>query len=230
MCLATPEISGPIFTGGVGTFYASLADSLVRSGHGVTIAYALGRHSDRGSIDDWIGHYAAHGITFVPVPEATPPVDAPSPRQRAYAVYCWLRERDGDFDVVHFPEWQGVGFYALNAKRQKLAFAETTFVVVSHGPHMYAAPNHLRPVDNPEYLEFDFLERGSVECADYLVSPSAFMHTWMRAENWRLPERTFVHPMCSRRASAFPERGATCASSVTGRTFMIWCSSADWTR
>jgi glycosyltransferase involved in cell wall biosynthesis len=194
VCLATPEIAGPIFTGGVGTFYASLADSLVRSGHEVTIAYALGEHSEQGGIGRWVDHYARHGVALVPVREGPVPVEAPGPRRRAYAVYRWLREREGEFDVVHFPEWQGVGFYALNAKRQGLAFADTSFVVVSHGPHLYAAPNHLRPVDHPDYMEYDFLERGCVEAADYLVSPSAFIQTWMRAEEWTLPERTFVHP------------------------------------
>ncbi len=195
VCLATPEISGPIFSGGVGTFYASLADALVRHGHQVTIAYALGEHCDRGRIGEWISHYARRGIELVSVPEPAPPVDAPLPRRRAYAVYRWLREREAEFDIVHFPEWQGVGFYAVSAKRQRLAFAGTSFVVVSHSPTMYLAPNHLLPFDQPDYLEFDFLERGSVECADYLVSPSTFLLQWMRAEQWRIPNRTFVHPL-----------------------------------
>jgi glycosyltransferase involved in cell wall biosynthesis/GT2 family glycosyltransferase len=195
VCLATPEIAGPIFTGGVGRFYASLADSLVRSGHGVTIAYGLGEHSERGTIREWVEHYAQRQIGFVPVPEVSPPLDAPFPRQRAYRMYRWLRAHEDEFDIVHFPEWQGVGFYALNAKRQGLAFAETTFIVISHSPTMLLAPSHLLPVDHPNYLEFDFLERGSVEAADYLVSPSAFLHAWMQEEEWRLPERAFVHPL-----------------------------------
>src|SRR5262249_2722976 len=94
-----------------------------------------------------------------------------------------------------FPEWQGVGFYALKAKRQGLAFSDQTFIVVCHSPTMFLAPSHLLPVDHPNYLELDFLERGSVESADYLISPTAFLLDWMRAEKWDLPERTFVHPL-----------------------------------
>jgi glycosyltransferase involved in cell wall biosynthesis len=195
VCLATPEIAGPIFTGGVGTFYASLADALVRHGHEVTIAYALGEHSERGTIRQWVEHYARRQVRFVPVPEPEARLEAPMPRRHAYGVYRWLRERDGEFDVVHFPEWQGVGFYALNAKRQGLAFANTTFVVVCHSPTMHLAPSHLLPVDDGYFLECDFLERGSVEAADYLVSPSAFLLAWMQHEAWNLPERTFVHPL-----------------------------------
>jgi glycosyltransferase involved in cell wall biosynthesis len=214
VCLATPEIAGPIFTGGVGRFYASLADALVRQGHQVTIAYALGEQSERGRIGDWVEHYAARDVSFVPVPEVSPPLDAPLPRQRASRVYWWLRERDGEFDVVHVPEWQGVGFYALKAKRQGLAFSSTTFVVVCHSPTMYLAPNHLQPVHHPDYLELDFLERGSVESADYLVSPSAFMLHWMHGEQWRMPERCFIHPLIVPRELRASSQD--CAKSAVG--------------
>src|SRR5689334_14716920 len=41
VCIATPDIVGPIRNGGVGTAYTSLARALAKAGHDVTILYTL---------------------------------------------------------------------------------------------------------------------------------------------------------------------------------------------
>jgi glycosyltransferase involved in cell wall biosynthesis len=45
-----------------------------------------------------------------------------------------LKEHQHDFNIIHFPECQGLGFYSLLAKHQGIAFANTTFIVGTHGP------------------------------------------------------------------------------------------------
>jgi hypothetical protein len=42
------------------------------------------------------------------------------------------------------------------------------------------------------------LERASVELADAVVSPSAYLVDWMRGQGWELPSQTFVIPHVSR--------------------------------
>jgi hypothetical protein len=40
----------------------------------------------------------------------------------------WLQERN--FDVVHFADWQGHGYYTLLAKHSRVAFAHTTLCLM----------------------------------------------------------------------------------------------------
>ena len=49
----------------------------------------------------------------------------PGPSSVSYHTYVWLKEHQHDFDIIHFPECQGLGFYSLLAKRQGLAFTDT---------------------------------------------------------------------------------------------------------
>ena len=48
VCIASPDISGPIKNGGIGSAYKALAMALARGGHEVTILYPHGTHSDDG--------------------------------------------------------------------------------------------------------------------------------------------------------------------------------------
>ena len=49
----------------------------------------------------------------------------------SYEVYRILRDRH--FDVVHFHDYQGAGYYSLLAKTQGLAMHETVTVIGLHG-------------------------------------------------------------------------------------------------
>jgi hypothetical protein len=49
--------------------------------------------------------------------------------------------QENPFDIVHFHDYLGIGYYSLLAKRQGWAFQDTTFVVGLHGPSSWA--NHL---------------------------------------------------------------------------------------
>jgi glycosyltransferase involved in cell wall biosynthesis len=188
----TPEIAGPVFTGAIATFYGLLADELVGHGHEATVAHALGEHSEPG--EEWVNDCAKRGVGVVEIQDVAPLVQSSHPRRRSYAAYRWLRKHEDEFDVVHFPEWQGLGYYSLQAKRQGIAFQELRFVVVCHGSTMFHAASRLQPIDTPDYLEQDFMERESIRLADVVVSPTWFHLVRMQAENWPLPEPTHVHP------------------------------------
>ena len=94
--------------------------------------------------------------------------------------------------MVHFPECQGHGYYALLARRLGLGFPGTTFVVGGHSPTRWVYEANRWVVDTAHRLVDDFLERRSVELADVVVSPSAYLLAWMERRGWKLPERRFV--------------------------------------
>jgi glycosyltransferase involved in cell wall biosynthesis/GT2 family glycosyltransferase len=208
VCIATCDIVGPIRNGGIGTAYYSLALALARAGHHVTVLYALGTFCESRTIDHWRDAYAAQGIEFVPLPATN--LQGHSALKMSYAAYVWLKARR--FDVVHFHEWRGLGFYTTLAKRQGLCLPDAVICVGAHSPVLWhlEGMNELADADT---LEVDFMERESVARADVLWSPSAHMLAWMRREGWTLPRRLVrkpyilldLEPATARRAGPGPE-------------------------
>jgi O-antigen biosynthesis protein len=197
VCILTPDIFGPIRNGGIGTAYRYLADFLVSCGHDVTVLYGLGTRCENGSIEDWIEHYAQRGITFVPMPEpavpANPRTQMGALARRSYSAYEWLKGQD--FDLVHVSEWTGLGYFPLLAKHLGLHFADTRFAVKCSSPLVWNREGGLALIDSPEELATAYLERRSVELADYVISGSRHLLRWMAEHGYRLPEgRTFSQP------------------------------------
>jgi len=198
LLIVTPDFHGPIRNGGIGTAFAAMALTAARQGWPVTVAYALGRHSEDGSIDRWMEHYAEQGVDLVPIDEAAvadmPMVDAPLYRRNAWKIHHWLRQNQNRFDVAIFPEWMGLAYYVLLAKRQGLDYSELTVIVNTHSPESWAMEGNRRLPEWPDDIDRDFMERGSVKYADMVVSPSAYLLQWMREYRWELPEQAFVIP------------------------------------
>jgi len=196
VCIATWEIEGPSRNAGIGTAYTSLADALKRAGYEVTILFLLGCHPTDGNIIDWIDYYnVKKGIKLIPLPMAHEPrIHAAWASSVSYHTYAWLKEHQLDFDIIHFPECQGLGFYTLLAKRQGLGFLKTTFVVGTHGPTLWVKEGSQDYLRNLGELEIDYMERMSVSMADFVVSPSQYLLGWMQKNGWELPQRTYVTP------------------------------------
>jgi len=196
VCIATWEIEGPSRNAGIGTAYTSLADALKRAGYDVTILFLLGCHPTDGNMIDWVDYYRTQkGLKLIPLPMAHEPrIHAAWASSVSYHTYVWLREHQHEFDIIHFPECQGLGFYSLLAKRQGLAFPDTAFVVSAHGPTFWVKEGSQDYIRNLGELEIDFMERTSVSAADVVVSPSQYLLGWMQQNGWELPEQTYVAP------------------------------------
>lgn len=195
VCIATWELEGPSRNAGIGSAYASLAGALKRAGHEVTILFLLGCHPTDGNIIDWIDYYTKQGLKLIPLPMAHHPrIHAAWASSVSYHAYVWLKEHQRQFDIVHFPECQGLGFYSLLAKRQGLAFGDTIFVISTHGPTLWVKEGSQDYLRNLGELEIDYMERTSVSAADVVVSPSQYLLGWMQNNGWELPAQTYVAP------------------------------------
>jgi glycosyltransferase involved in cell wall biosynthesis len=192
VCIATGDIVGPIRNGGIGSAYFSLASALAEAAHEVTILYLLGDYCEVGAVGEWRAYYRDRGIKFVPLPSSGIKVQGPPSIVRAHDAYCWLKAQE--FDVIHFPEWQGHGYFTALAKHQGLDFAHTVICVGTHSPHLWHRTINREFLDGPTDLETDFMERQSVALADVVVSPSQYMLEWMRSNGWKLPEKSYVQP------------------------------------
>jgi len=80
------------------------------------------------------------------------------------------------------------------AKRQGLAFGDTTFVISTHGPTLWVKEGSQDFLRNLGELEIDFMERTSVSAADVVVSPSQYLLGWMQQNGWELPPYTYLAP------------------------------------
>lgn len=190
VCIASFDFVGPVKNGGVGTAFTSLGEALAAAGHDVTLLFLAGQWCENRTLPEWIEYYRAKGIRFVPVPDSGLRINGRWHVNKAYEGYLWLKQQD--FDVIHFSEWKGTGYFALRAKRQGLAFAHTTLCVHTHGPTLWHKLSNGEYVTEIDDVELDYLERCSVELADVLTSPSQYLLRWMRQRGWTLPARTFV--------------------------------------
>jgi len=186
VCIVTHEFSGIPGSGGIGTAFTGLAETLTLAGHAVTVLCT-------GLLplpDGFEEAPTPPGVTRVRLPAGPVPLEADPFLRLSHEAFLWLAERR--FDIVHFADWTGLGFCATSAKRQGIAFAETTLVVGLHGPTRWVRSATGGGLDGPEELAVDFLERRSAEQADVVVSPSRYLLDWLRESGWALPARAEV--------------------------------------
>lgn len=194
VCIGTSDLAGPVRNGGVGTACTLLAEALADAGHDVTILYV--GPFEAGDASHWREHYRARRITFdVPGPSPVPLGNTIHARA-SYLAYDWLKGQPA-FDVIHFPEINGVGFYTLQARRLGLAFHQAYIYVVLHSPTLWHRTENREHIDREEDLVLDFIERESVAWADALVSPSRYLLSWAARWGFRFPRDVYVQPYLS---------------------------------
>ena len=109
ICIASYELLGPSRNGGIGTAYSALASALTEAGHQVTLLYLFGDWYDNGTVSEWRTHYHSKGIEFCPLPASAHSPEGPQSLNISLEAYRWLKTRD--FDIIHFPELLGHGFF-----------------------------------------------------------------------------------------------------------------------
>ncbi len=191
VCIATNNITG-MNRNGVGTAHASLAAFLASKGHEVTILFT-GKHLELAEMEKWTGYYRERGVEFIPLPEF-PLAEFFDNLLASHRAYQWLVERDrtAPFDVIHFTECQGSGFHTLCAKRAGLGFEKTTMVVTPHGSLRWCVEGNFGRLSMLREFMTDEIEFRSLELADIVIGPSAYMLDWLVSRGAHLPPRTAV--------------------------------------
>ena len=189
------ELRGFVPSGGMGTATTLLALALARMGNDVEIL--LGINAPEAMDAHRADTSARAGVRIRAAP---PPDERVEPWHFMHARSIELGLRADPPDVVVAPDFGAPVYTALRLRQAGLAFDDTLFVVFCHGPRRYAldlSPN-LAPNDLRHVLGFGIHEQASVELADVVVSPSAYLLDWMRGQGWRLPERALVIPYFTR--------------------------------
>src|SRR5918994_6773102 len=191
--LVAEELLGYV-RNGLGTTTTFVAVALARIGHAVEVLY-LGP-SPTGPIDpEWQRLYDEAGVRIREVPHGAERVEPP---QFARARDVEVALRADPPEVVIVQDLVAPAHSALRLRRLGLAFERTSFVVICHGTRQWITDVSRKVRVLPGAHAVTVLERASVELADALVSPSAYLLDWMRGEGWHLPEQTFVIPHVTR--------------------------------
>ena len=195
VCIATADVLGPIRNGGIGTACHHMARMLAGRGHRVVVAYVNDNAADSRLMEEARALHAGFGVDFEPiVPRPASSTMLARVSAPTWTLHDWLRLDERGFDVVHVPDWRGLGYGPLLAKSLGAAFAETHFVVMGHAPTLWAVEGGKDFVSTERELGWVFMERRSVELADTFISVSAHLVEWMREAGYDLPARTFVWP------------------------------------
>ncbi len=192
-CVVTHDVTGEGPYADSGSAQVALAKMLARAGHPVTLLHTEAHYGDSRSLGYWREYFASRGVDYCPLPaDAKVPVESSEACIRSYETYQWLRRQS--FQVVHFPETHGIGFYSLLAKKQGLEFARTLFCVGVHGPNSWRRLGNQQLLADPSELDLDFMEQECVRLAGALATSTRSMLEWLEQQSWKLPDLRHVRP------------------------------------
>src|SRR4051794_38670618 len=192
--LVADELLGYVRTGGIGTATTHLALGLARLGHDVEVLYA----GDAHPFGDWHGVYADAGVSIRHIERSGERIE-PGYLARARDVELALGANPPD--VVVTQDLAAPAYTALRKRQLGLGFAGTLFVVYCHGTRRWVSDTAHKVRVLPGAHAVTLLEQASVELADLVVCPSAYVLEWMRGEGWRVPPDSRVIPYLSRAAA-----------------------------
>jgi glycosyltransferase involved in cell wall biosynthesis len=204
VCVVTSEFLGPIKNGGIGTATSGLIEHLNATGHHVTVLYTQVFYSapdcKENTWDFWVRSFHERGIEVTHIPHAGGYSEW---REKAWLVQEYLGAHA--FDIVYFNEHHGSGYYAMSAKKAGIEpFASQLHCVITHGSIEWVSNINDQPLQTERDLEMAVLERRSVEMADYIIAPSAYLLNEYVSYGWQLPANTLVQPYVLREKNLPP--------------------------
>eukprot|EP01110_Echinostelium_bisporum_P006623 TRINITY_DN2633_c0_g1_i2.p1 TRINITY_DN2633_c0_g1~~TRINITY_DN2633_c0_g1_i2.p1 ORF type:complete len:1926 (+),score=1092.00 TRINITY_DN2633_c0_g1_i2:39-5780(+) len=194
VCFVVSSFEGIYLNSGIGTAYYGLAELLARNGHNVTVLYTRDTPASTGSFNDWVERYQQDNINLKFLPPSLTRITNPKLQTVSYLVFNYLKS--ASFDIVHFADFEGLGYYSTLAKRIGHAFESTTLIAGLHGPTSWIlqANTGRNPAHESE-LEVDYMERHSVENADYVWTPSSYLASWLSLQGWNISANIELLPL-----------------------------------
>jgi glycosyltransferase involved in cell wall biosynthesis len=188
--IVTDELHGIRPAGGIATGTTFLALGLARMGHEVEMLHVSAPATTL--IDpQWKRVYERAGISIRFV---RPSEEKVEPRYFARLPET-ARALQGDRpDVVIAQDTAGPAYVALRLRELGIEHQQTCFVVFCHGTRGWIKDMARNVRVFPYLLGVTMLERASIELADVVVSPSAYLLEWMKGQGWRLPADSVVIP------------------------------------
>ena len=167
---------------GIGTTTTFVSLALARRGHDVTVLFA-GPPRNGPVTAVWQSLYEDSGVLVRELAAGDGNVE---PRHFARARDVEAALRVDPPDVVVVQDLGAPAYTALRLRRLGLAFERTSFVVFCHGTRQWVTDVSRKIRVLPGAQSVTVLERASVELADAVVSPSAYLVDWIDRKSTRL--------------------------------------------
>lgn len=194
ICIVTGEIAGPDYNGGIGTANRGLALALKSAGYSVDVLYTRVEGSQpfcyRGGFAEQVAAFRALGINLSCISHTGKWDDWLGKSLRVMEAL-----QSKPYDVAFFDDTHGNAYYTALAKRSgNPALAGMHIVVVTHSATQWIFELNQTPVQTISSVRMLEIERRSIELADFVVSPSAYILRKYQSYGWTLPANTLVRP------------------------------------
>ncbi|GAA6017983.1 hypothetical protein JCM10207_002731 [Rhodosporidiobolus poonsookiae] len=190
--IVTSELAGLHKNGGIGTAFTELATALAGEADiemSILVAHVEGTFAVKKR-EALRQELAAKRITLSFVdPEPQPFWPQAWTPTASMRIWHYLRSRDGSYDIIHFPDNTGIGYFSALGKYEGLALQDSRLVVGLHGADVeWAAMLNKRYPSDRYAIELGVFERRTAEMADAVVAPSEYILEYSRSRGWELPE------------------------------------------
>lgn len=194
ICIVTGEIAGPDFNGGIGTANRGMALALQNAGFTVDVLYTRVQEGQpfcfRGRFEEQVAAFRALGINLMCIDHKGMWDDWLGKSLRVLEA---LQAKQ--YDIAFFDDTHGTAYYSALARRTgNPALAQTRIVLVTHSATQWICDLNQAPVTTLADVRLLEIERRSIELADYVVSPSAYILKKYQSYGWTLPRNTIVRP------------------------------------
>lgn len=200
VCIFSPDIAGPNLNGGIGTHMTALATLLSSRGKSVRLISTIGKfsHPQSKSWEYWVDWFGDRNILL----DATFDTEYsftynqfPAVWQ-SYETMLYLQEKQKMCDIVHFPEWNGAGYFSLLAKRQGTDFHHLKMVVQCHSSTFWAITGNNRMPTVDEFKTIH-MEQESIRLADVLVT-TPYLDRWHMQNDFVHRRGIVLGELCSK--------------------------------
>jgi len=203
ICITSPDFTGPVRNGGVGTacFYQAL--NLSEAGHPVTVLFT-GR-AEEGCPEEWAETYRQKfGWIYIDLlawaDQNLPDNDRlgnypPLPQLRVSRMLLEYLKHHA-FDVVYFQDYIGHALFSLQYKRAGLGFENTAFCVTVHSFRQWILEGMRQFPASLMDFAAQQAEVEALRLADTLVAPSNYMADWASSRIGRSRADFDVVPYC----------------------------------
>lgn len=175
ICLVSQQVAPFLHGGGIATYVAQMARSLVEAGHEAHILTEA-REGLQESIPASLSGVRFHEVDLSRVPLSLPGYHMPLMRH-SMGVYHALKHLHAKYryDYIEFPDYNAEGYFSLRAKKTLGAFDDAVVGVRLHMPDYICRDYDLQANITTEIGILAHMERQAAAEADIITSPSRAM-------------------------------------------------------
>jgi len=208
ICICTNDAFGIIKNGGIGTSFFHTAKVLSNANIDVTVFFYLpkGLHILKNQIRDAKKLYSNANIKLIISSEVNYGTirntsikydnikfwPEHAQMEASFKTYLWLKGKD--YQTIIFPDWKGLAFHTVIGK--KMGFIKNSNIIIqTHSSELWISINNKSLEGSKLYPLITFqMEKTACKYADYVISPTNYLLTWMVNFGFNFPSNTYKLP------------------------------------